>query len=56
MKLGIGAGWVAGQDGTGMGSLDTAESLQLLRLDRNFSTKANLAGSPLDEGHTVGIQ
>ena len=55
-ELSIGARWVAGQDGTGIGSLDTAESLQLLRLDRNLSTEANLAGSPLDEGYTVGIQ
>lgn len=54
--LSIGARWVAGQDGTGMGSLNTAESLQLLRFNGNLPTKANLARSPLDEGHTVRVQ
>jgi len=54
--LSVGARWVAGQDGTGTGSLDTAEPLQLLGLDGNPSTEANLAGSPLDEGDTVGVQ
>jgi len=39
-----------------MGSLDAAESLQLLRLDGNLSTKANLASGSLDEGHTVRVQ
>ena len=39
-----------------MGGLDAGESLQLLGLDGNLSTEANLAGSPLDEGHTVGVQ
>jgi len=53
--LSIGAGWVASQDGTSMGSLDTAESLQFLRLDANLSTEADLAGSPLDERHTIGV-
>ena len=54
--LSIGAGWMAGQDSTGMSSLDTAEPLQFLRLHGNLSTEADLAGSPLDERHTVGVQ
>ena len=39
-----------------MGGLDAGESLELLWLDGNLSTEANLAGSPLDKGHTVGVQ
>ena len=39
-----------------MCSLNAAESLQLLRLDGDLSTEANLASGPLDEGHTVGVQ
>jgi len=48
--------WVTGQNGTSMGGLDAAESLQLLWLDRNLSTKANLSGGPLDERDTIGVQ
>ena len=55
-RLDGGTRWVASQDGAGTCSLDTAESLQFLRLDGNLSAKANLAGSPLDEGHAVGVQ
>ena len=54
--LSIGTGWVASQDGTGMGGLDAAESLQLLWLDGNLSAETDLAGSPLDKRHTVGVQ
>ena len=54
--LGIWTRWVTGQDCTSVGGLDAGESLQLLRLDGDLSTEANLAGSPLDKGHTVGVQ
>ena len=54
--LSIGSGWVTGQNGTRMGRLDATESLQLLWFDANPCTEANLAGSPLDKGHTVGVQ
>jgi hypothetical protein len=55
-ELSSGTRRVASQNGTRVSSLDTAESLQFLRLDRDLSTKANLAGGPLDEGHTVRVQ
>lgn len=36
-------------------SLDTAKSLQLLRLDQNPTSEADLASSALNEGDTVRI-
>jgi hypothetical protein len=37
-------------------SLNTAEPLQLLGLDRDPASESDLAGRALDKGHTVGVQ
>lgn len=47
---------VPGQGLTRRVYLVTAESLELIRLDRNTTTEANFACSPSDERDTVGVQ
>jgi len=45
----------ARQSGTDALGLDTAESLQLLRLHRYLLPKPDLAHGTLDERHTIGV-